>query len=182
MTGQNAQPNIVRAMDKVAPEIRDALRGCAMGEKPWPLLLTGNVGAGKTCAALALLDFVTGVTFYYTVADLCAYCVEIQQGRVRDDRWRGDEKMTGTIFWVRWTGAELCVLDELGQRQQVSDFNFDTTKKAIDLREGKPLVIVSNLDGEEIASVYDERIASRCVSGTVVSVTGRDRRLAGVAK
>lgn len=180
MIGRDGEARVVRVMDKAKPAVCDALRECAMGQAPWPLFLTGNIGAGKTCAALALLDYVREHTQYWTVADLCAHYIDVQFGRVRDDRWRGDERMTTAIFWRRWSQSELCVLDELGQREKVKDPMFDTTKKAIDLREGRPLIIVSNLSGDEIGDIYDDRIASRCVSGTRVKMKGQDRRLGEV--
>ncbi len=116
-------------------------------------------------------------SFYTTLSDLLATLIACQKDDVVDDRYADCRRLTPRVFWRRWAEAALCVIDELGQRTTVSDFHYDTLKTAIDRREGKPLVLVSNSDGAGLAEVYDERIASRCVAGTVVRLTGPDRRL-----
>ena len=65
----------------------------------------------------------------------------------------------------------MTVLDELGTRQQVSDFQYEVTKKAIDTREGRPAIVISNLSLTALAKVYDDRIAARLSEGTVVYAT-----------
>ena len=58
----------------------------------------------------------------------------------------------------------------------VSDHHYETIKRCIDDRHGKPLVCISNLNMKELAGVYDDRVASRISAGTIV-VTEGDRRL-----
>src|SRR5436309_2297801 len=49
-----------REMSAIAPGLRDAIRELVSGEAPWPLFLHGDVGAGKSCAALCVLDHAGG--------------------------------------------------------------------------------------------------------------------------
>ena len=72
----------------------------------------------------------------------------------------------------------LCVIDEIGAREKVSDHQYETLKTAIDRRQGQPLVLISNVSPPELSRVFDDRIASRCGAGTVVEVIGPDQRLA----
>jgi DNA replication protein DnaC len=80
--------------------------------------------------------------------------------------------------WKGWRGATIAVLDELGIREKASDFQYETVKKAIDERidNERPLILISNMSIPELARCYDDRIASRVGSGTVLVMNG-DRRL-----
>jgi hypothetical protein len=97
---------------------------------------------------------------------------------------RGDlASSTGsTVFpetiWTRLQDAPLVVLDEPGCRTQVNDFHYETVKRVIDCRYGLPLIVISNHGLDEIARLYDDRVASRLAAGTVVKLEGADRRLA----
>ena len=71
-----------------------------------------------------------------------------------------------------------CVLDDVGQRTKVSDCQYDAIKIALDRREGRPLLITTNLSLFDLATVYDERISSRLMGGTVIETSG-DRRIEG---
>lgn len=141
---------------------------CAVVTGEWPITMLGPVGTGKTCAALCLLDMV-GTRRYTTVQTMCDELIASQ----RDDSDHGP-----TAWWNRWARAKCCVLDELGTRDKVSEFQYECVKKAIDLRDGAPLVCISNASLRELASLYDDRIASRLAAGTVIHFTGDDRRLA----
>ena len=71
--------------------------------------------------------------------------------------------------------TNLYVLDEVGMRMNVTDAHYSALKKVMDIRYGKPMVMISNLSLDEIAEVYDQRISSRLMDGTVVELT-TDRR------
>ncbi len=144
------------------------------GRSPWPLVMTGSAGTGKTCAALCLVDYAHGR--YWTAADLCDLLVRAQQGRLEWSNcgYGGTHWPEHVWGWV--AGASVLALDEIGTRT-VSDFAYETVKRVIDEREGKPLVVVSNLTLEALARVYDDRVVSRLAAGTVVEMAGRDRRV-----
>ncbi len=145
------------------------------GELPWPLLMLGPAGSGKTCAALCLLDHAGG--FYYTAAGLCEVFIQAQQGRLTmpvNGRLVYPENL-----WAELAGTALVVLDELGAREKVTEFHYDTMKRLLDEREGRPLICVSNLNIGQLGRIYDDRVASRLAAGTAVALDGTDRRLIG---
>src|SRR3990167_4114582 len=71
---------IDRRISGIRPALRAIIRSLLAGEKPWPLVLLGPAGTGKTCAALCLLDHAGGS--YWTVGMLCDRLIQAQQGRL----------------------------------------------------------------------------------------------------
>lgn len=154
------------------------MRSLVNGELPWPLVLMGKPGTGKTCAALCLLDYTTGGGEYYTVSGFCNTMIQSQQGRLE---W-SHEGRGGTVWpeklWRQISNVPLAILDELGCRERPTDAHYECVKGFIEERLGKPLIVISNHPLEQIATIYDDRIASRLAAGTVVEMDGKDRRLA----
>ena len=156
----------------VSEPARSIIRDVCQGRAPWPLTLWGSVGTGKSCAALCVLDRCIFSRRYYTVTDFCERARLAALGELED--------MTITGFWDYWRRADITCLDELGSRssrEKVSDHHYETVKRAIDARHGQPAIWISNLSLEELAQVYDDRIASRLSEGTVIAMNGEDRRL-----
>lgn len=143
------------------------------GETDWPLTMLGGVGVGKTCAALCMLDAAQrGVNpiKYVTAADLVSAITATRMGLPASE--------TPAEIWRHWKRCKLVVLDEIGARERVSDAHYEIVKQAIDYRQGKPAVFVSNLTLDRLAEVYDDRIASRLQAGTVLRMFDwQDRRL-----
>lgn len=173
-------PHKRRSIAEIDPALRQTIRQLVQGEERWPLFLFGAVGTGKTCAALALLDHAdcyeggrSGKGKYLTATELAELVIEAQQGRLYD----GDYPAGVQTVWRGLSTAPLVVLDELGARERVSDHAYGVVKRLIDLREGLPLVAISNLDLGTLAQRYDDRIASRLAAGTVCRLEGEDRRL-----
>ncbi len=168
-------PHKARTIAEIDPALRQTLRRLVTGEARWPLFLHGEVGTGKTCAALALLDHADcfsggqpGEGEYLTASELAERVIEAQQGRLTQ---------SVQAMWRRLANAPLVVLDELGARERVSDHHYECIRRLLDLRDGLPLIGVSNLDLEMLAQRYDDRIASRLAAGTVCYLDGEDRRL-----
>ncbi len=171
-------PGLERYADLIAPELRVAIRGLLLGTNKWPLFVHGAAGTGKTRAALCLLDYCE-TSVYRTVGELCDTLIQAQQGRLE---WYHDGhggKTWPENIWKAIRMAAVVVLDEIGTRERVSDFTYDTVKRVIDEREGKPLVCCSNMDLPKIERLYDDRIASRLAAGIVIHLVGADRRLKG---
>lgn len=105
---------------------------------------------------------------------MCQAIIDARAGRLV---W-GSREVSEAGFWERWKLSKLTVLDELGARGNVTDFQYETVKKAIDAREGLCCVYLSNAGLDEIAALYDDRIASRLAGGTVFELTGPDQRIA----
>ena len=153
-------------------EARSAIRRCVAGASPWPLVFWGRPGSGKTCAALCLLDSVGGLTVYRTLGDACDELIQAMNGELT---W-GEYKASPKAWWEKWETARLAVLDELAIREKTTDHEYQTVKRAIDLRYGKPLVLISN---HSPGTIYDERISSRMQAGTVVGFPSVDLRVSG---
>ncbi len=63
-------PGYDRFIDEIDQMSRASIRGCVSGETPWPLVLLGSAGVGKSCAALCLADRCAGAE-YFTLPFLC---------------------------------------------------------------------------------------------------------------
>ncbi len=165
---------ITRNLAKVDRQTFEALELLTAGKAPWPLFLWGPAGVGKTCAALCVLDFLGGHNSYQCVAELRQDFADAQQERL----FQHGRQITPEMVWRSVEAAILAVLDELGSNAKVSEHHYDCVKRHIDLRTNKPAIYISNLSLEDLERVYDDRIASRLASGTVVEMTGIDRRVA----
>jgi len=154
-------------MAQVDPELVGVFRRLVAGEDPWPLFLHGPVGAGKTLAALSLAD-VTRTAAYFTADGLCKTAHELR-----------DEPVMLRGLWDAIEVKDLIILDELGLRSNVSDACYETIKRVADLREmhaGRVGIFISNLDANQLARVFDDRLGSRLFCGTHFELKGRDRR------
>lgn len=146
--------------------LRESVRRVLDGKAFWPLVLVGGVRSGKTCAALLIAD-AAGAACYTDFATLCDWNRMAQQGALA---YSSGHPKSSIELWREWTNANVGILDELGLREKCSDFQYETLKRAIDTREGKPCVFVSNLTIDELAKVYDDRIAARLAEGTVLTM------------
>lgn len=171
------RPAVIRERDEVPGNLWAAIVRCAAGELPWPLLVYGGVGTGKTCAGLVLCDYLAGSAIYRDFVTLCA---EHQSCKMGAHWWygtHGETRVSPEYYWQNWNEMQLAILDEIGAREVASDHVYETLKRALDERDRKPLMLISNLSPQRIAEVFDDRIASRCVAGTVINLAGDDRRL-----
>jgi len=134
------------------------------GRARWPLYLWGDVGAGKTAAALALCDFVPRSKFR-TVSELVDATLN------RDESWRWEGLASSKT-------TPLAVLDELATRQVDRDLHYEVVKDFADLREltGRVAVYVANVEPAALAAHYDDRVADRVLCGTVFELRGESRR------
>jgi hypothetical protein len=121
-----------------------------------------------------MLDYSRGL--YFTAASLCEAVIYGMKGELLTPETRRPVSLLE--LWEEIGSSYLVVLDEVGSRSSVSDHHYEQVKRLIDVREGKPLVVCSNLSLPELLSVYDDRIISRLAGGTVVCVHGPDRRVA----
>jgi hypothetical protein len=154
-------PGLLRNMALVPTPLITLFRQLLAGNARWPLYLHGPAGGGKTCAALALCDWVETAT-YVTTEDLAA-------AQMSD---RGAD-------WQAVQTKGLAVLDELGERERVGDLQHTVVKKFADLREvyaGRVAIYISNLRPSQLPSLYDDRVCSRILSGTRFELAGEDRR------
>jgi DNA replication protein DnaC len=73
--------------------------------------------------------------------------------------------------------AALVVLDDIATREPTWA-QREALLAILDARAGRPMVLTGNLSIEQLAEVVDDRAASRICAGTIIEVTGKDRRLA----
>lgn len=158
-------PELQRRWSEIEKPLVEALRPIVTGAAPWPVLLTGAPGSGKTCAGLALCD-IAETAFYVTVEELCD--AVIGKGRIEPE-----------VFWQKIEEKDLVVLDELGCRSNVGDLEYSAVKRLVDIREtrhNRCLIAISNVDPADLVKLYDRRIHSRLTCGLVYQMRGSDRR------
>lgn len=164
-----------RSIAEIVSALRLTIRSLVAGESPWPLFIHGPAGTGKTCAMLCLLDYAGGE--HHSVSGLCSLMNRAALGRVEWNNEGRGGKLWPEEIWARIAKKPLIVLDELGCRSNVSDAHYEVVKEMIDVRHQKPLAVLSNLPLGTIGKLYDDRIVSRLSAGTVIELSGADRRL-----
>jgi DNA replication protein DnaC len=162
---RNIHRNVFRSMSLVDERLRECFRELVAGKRPWPLYLHGPAGTGKTRAILALCDFVADAS-YTTLQEACD---TVMAGGQR--AWKAP--LFGNV-------PALFAMDEIGTRFKVGDLEFSTILEAWEHRERRALGVAiwcSNLTPGDLNRTYDNRVASRLLSGTVFLLDGPDRRL-----
>lgn len=169
-------PQVNRTLDQIKPALRSVIRKLTKGEIDWPLYLFGDVGVGKTCAALVLCDMAKSA-WYMTADALVDTMVQT---------WHDDPVAFRRLEAI--AAHPVAVLDELGTHQpKIVATNGDTAtelhcKAVKDFYERRERVCqsgtiyVSNVEPEHLSQVYDDRIASRLLSGTHHWLKDKDRR------
>ena len=77
----------------------------------------------------------------------------------------------------RLANAGLLVLDDIGIRTP-TDVDLEILIRAVNARAGKPLIVTSNLDANELSKAFGARLTSRLLAGTMLTLAGTDRRIA----
>lgn len=143
------------------------------GTLPWPLFLFGRQGRGKSCAIGCLGNHFGG--WYTKWVDFYDLLNDAKFRRLQ--RPSTGYPWTSYEVWQDWTKSRLTMLDDLGTGRLDRKDEYDWMQRATDLRTFKPAVYISNLGPDELKAVYDDRIVSRIVRGTVAELTGPDRRI-----
>ncbi|HEY8345695.1 MAG TPA: ATP-binding protein [Symbiobacteriaceae bacterium] len=159
-------------MAKVLEVCQDFARRVAEGTQEESLLLTGDVGRGKTFLASAIANVALAArrsVVYFTFAEFLDL---LRLAKVESN----EEYMEGV---QRLLDADLIILDDLGA-EKVTDFVIQELFTIINHRmtRKRPMVISTNLTAAEIEQFYGERIASRLLYATkFVPLRGEDVRL-----
>ncbi len=172
-------PKVPRSLSRVDTGLCDLFGQLAAGEAPWPLLVWGGVGGGKTFAGLAFADMVRRSVFL-TLEDACSAVMKGEQPWVskRETLAYRDETPPLDDTPIREPG-DLLILDEIGERSKAGDLLYTTLKGILDYREfnhRRVGMYISNLSPAELALLFDDRIVSRLTAGSVVKLVGDDRR------
>jgi hypothetical protein len=169
----------VATPDNNGSELLEIFRALLNGFIACPLFLYGKPGRGKSCAALALTDFVPR-SCYSTDRKLHDRMTQAKTRKLWDESGR---VISLAEAWEQWRRAELAVLDELtgnlwpyqvGGRSR--EYYAAVMQQALDDREGVALIVISNKEATQIGKDLGEHIASRLLAGTQFELTGVDRR------
>ena len=153
----------VRNAEKVA-SVLDAQLSIENAHPRLPVFLTGGAGRGKT--GLAAVLYRIAQRPIWRRAD--SFLLDLSMGR-GDDTYRSEIRKAGD--------ASLLVLDDLGVRKP-SEGMFHLLFDVLELRKKAPTIITSNKSLDELCEIYsDGRIYSRLAAGTVMTITGEDRRI-----
>ena len=146
----------VRQADQVRQMMRAVQR-----EAAWPLYIYGNPGSGKTCIAALIYEAFTRRPMWSRADDFLLEYVD-----------RGDGRKA---LQAKVDGTPCLFLDDLGVRPPTPPM-LQAIFDVLEMRKGRPVVIVSNHDLRKLSEIYDERIVSRLSAGTVLEIRGQDRR------
>lgn len=143
-----------------ADQVRQMLRA-VQREAAWPLYIYGNPGSGKTCIAALIYEAFTRRPMWSRADDFLLEYVD-----------RGDGRKA---LQAKVEGTPCLFLDDLGVRPPTPPM-LQAIFDVLEMRKGRPVVIVSNHDLRKLSEIYDERIVSRLSAGTVLEIRGQDRR------
>jgi hypothetical protein len=168
-------PRTHRNPAKIPPDIRPDLRAACKGEKPWPVTISGPSGTGKTCAGLVVADFTTS-SKWFTWDQFVRDCRDATMEKLRIPYGTEERKVDWKFFWGWLDRSQLLVLDDVGCRGKVSDEVYEVMKTLLDRREGRGLILTTNVDVDKFDEVFDARILDRLLAGTVIYTTGDSLR------
>jgi len=148
------------AQVRQADQVRQMLRA-VQREAAWPLYIYGNPGSGKTCIAALIYEAFTRRPMWSRADDFLLEYVDRGEGR--------------RALQSKVDGTPCLFLDDLGVRPPTPPM-LQAIFDVLEMRKGRPVVIVSNHDLRKLSELYDERIVSRLSAGTVLEIRGADRR------
>ena len=143
-----------------AEQVQQMLRA-VQREAAWPLYIYGNPGSGKTCIAALIYEAFTRRPMWSRADNFLLEYVD-----------RGDGRKA---LQAKVEGTPCLFLDDLGVRPPTPPM-LQAIFDVLEMRKGRPVVIVSNHDLRKLSEIYDERIVSRLSAGTVLEIRGADRR------
>lgn len=151
------------------------------GELRWPLFIWGRPGVGKSFASALLYqrwDARQRVA-WWRLTDFQARIAECRKNGHAVAMVEGRPIERTEEMWFRILGQQdMVVFDDVGIREP-TDTGFEVLFMVAEHRRMKPTVYTSNVAPAALQKVYDERVASRMLAGTVLEMTGADRRVAG---
>lgn len=159
------------AFGEQAREWLDAYRAARVaGLPPRSLVILGSVGTGKTWTGLAILRALLAEDAvpctYTTVADMLEQLRPVPAGSGLD------------VDLLQFAGTPILMLDDLGS-ERVTEWAAEQLYRLADhrARNQLPVIVTSNLSGEQIKAQYDERTVQRLFGGAkLIQIAGESRR------
>jgi hypothetical protein len=167
-------------VDQISPSLRAALKEAITAQR-WPILMFGPPGTGKTCAAACVYRIWRWCAVWHECSELLAdvmACRASGSGSIWQSGRVSPYEETEVSIKRKFAEASLCVLNDLGLREP-TEAQYEVLVSLFDSRLAKPLIITSNLGPAELEEIFDARLVSRIARGTVINVTGPDRRAVG---
>lgn len=164
-----------RTIEQIHPVFADEILQVFNGSNPWPLFMTGPVGTGKSCAAMAFVDHLMVSRRYSKSSQYVSDVMKASKGKLV----RGTYTHSEESYKQYWADSVITVIDEMGNAEKQSDWPLEILQDLIESRENKASIWISNLSIDDISSIYGNRIASRLSSGTTITFGGKDRRMGG---
>jgi DNA replication protein DnaC len=136
------------------------------------LIFLGKTGLGKTHLSLAIANVVINKGYYVCYGTSQNICEDL-----RAEMFGRDSKLTYTLEDT--LGCDLLIIDDLGTEID-NQYNIASLYNIINSRilSGRPTIISTNYDFNELLAKYDQRITSR-ISGeyTQLQLFGEDIRI-----
>jgi len=168
-------PGYTFAESEQIPEKCRRAFNAANRDRVFPLYVFGGVGTGKTCAAAVMFGAFRSPLWFRADDLLMSMSFGRSEGiRVAQGRNTTSLKWSAFVALIESPRHQL-ILDDLGVRKPTEAMQaslFDL----FEWRAGLPFLITSNKSPEELAGLYDDRIRSRILAGTICPVDGPDRR------
>jgi hypothetical protein len=171
-------------IEKISPAFRATL-STAISECKTPIYIFGDVGTGKTCGAACVYRAWRGTAVWYETGRIISdvlHCRSSDSGTVLRTPEAPDNACYGGSFEEseasilrKMRDASLVVFNDVGIRRP-SEAALEIFLQMLDLRIGKMTIATSNLAPEDLAALFDERVASRLFRGQTIHVVGDDRR------
>jgi len=137
------------------------------------VFLHGAVGVGKTWAMAALLKHFLCEGYSCKRVNFDDFCCRVRATMNNSSQTTEYDLVKSLIEYDK------LFIDDIGLRSKTeTDFAYVTFYSIIDKRQERrlPTYISTNKTIEQLKQSFDSRIASRLGMGTVIEMTGKDRR------
>lgn len=135
------------------------------------VIFTGNPGAGKTHLAAAIIFEVLEKSNYKRTVGIINFRELLEQLRVAINDDEARRSIRGALMSEIKT-MDVCVIDDLGAElgtaenpTQPTPFVIETLQSLVEARLERATIFTSNLNSNQILSLYGERIYSRMLNG-----------------
>lgn len=147
----------------------------------WPLYIWGGTGRGKTFAAALVYALWQNPAYWTSLVDLCDTLRGYQSNHTQMIHCASqDLELSHSGFWKKLRTIGLVVVDEIGSSEGKTQ-RYDAVLRLLDERASRPMILTGNVHPEKLPEIYDERVQSRILAGTLLELGGVDRRVESLA-
>ncbi len=143
------------------------------------VFLWGNIGVGKTYAMAALIGHYLMEGYSCERINFDEFCSKVRSS-MNNNSGLTEYQLVNSLVEV-----DKLFIDDIGLRsKQETDFAYITLYSILNKRQEQllPVLISTNKSIEQLASSFDNRIASRLGTAININMVGKDRRLTGKSK